>query len=164
MSAVTANPSAPLPGSAASIDRQSLTAIIWTCFGVATTALSLRLAVRWRLNARLLIDDYWMIWAWLCVLTMSILQTEQMDSLWYMTFLKAGRIAPEPEVLAEQNYQLTRWQFPIIKLFYISLWSVKASLLSIFYRLIKSFPILRRCWIFVVVISALALLGCILSS
>lgn len=159
-----ADPNAPLSGAAATVDRQGLIAIVWSCFSIASCFLSLRLAVRWRQNARFLSDDYWMIWAWACMLTMAILQTEQMNSLWFMTNLGGGRILAAPEEIAAQNQQLTRWQFPIIKLFWIILWSVKASFMSIFYRLIRSFPLLRRLWYCVAVFAALALIGCVLAS
>lgn len=158
------DPNAPLRGAASTVDRQALLAIIWTCFSVASCFLTLRLVVRWRQNARFLSDDYWMIWAWSCMLTMGILQTEQLNALFYMTHLQAGRILPDPETIAMQNQQLTRWQFPIIKLFWIILWSVKASFMSIFYRLIRSFPILRRLWYCVAVFAVLALIGCVLAS
>lgn len=159
-----ADPNAPLRGAAATVDRQALVAIIWTCFSIASCFLTLRLVVRWRQNARFLSDDYWMIWAWMCMLTMAILQTEQMNALFYMTHLQAGRILAQPEEILVQNQQLTRWQFPIIKLFWITLWSVKASFMSIFYRLIRSFPVLRRLWYCVAAFAVLALIGCVLAS
>lgn len=95
---------------------------------------------------------------------MAILQSQQMDSLWYMTHLTAGRIAVDPEQVAAQQRQLTRWQFPIIKMFWIILWSVKASFMSVFYRLAQPFPLIRRAWYCVAVFAALALIGCVLAS
>lgn len=158
------DPNAPLTGAARTINRQALLVIIWVCFSVATCFLALRMTVRWRQNARLLPDDYWMTWAWMCMLTMTVLQTQQMEALWYMTYVGAGRIAYDPESMGKNHYQLTRWQFPIIKLFWITIWSVKASFLSLFFRLIQGFPILRRLWYAVCVFAALALIGCILAS
>ncbi|KAF5639322.1 hypothetical protein F52700_4174 [Fusarium sp. NRRL 52700] len=115
------DPNAPLTGAASSVDRQGLTIIVWTCFTIATLFVSLRLFVRWHQNRRFLADDYWITWAWLCTLTMAILQTEQMDSLWYMTYLQAGRVAYDPRELEYQRSQITRWQFPVIKMFWIIL-------------------------------------------
>ncbi|KAM0211133.1 hypothetical protein ACHAPQ_010158 [Fusarium lateritium] len=115
------NPSAPFTGTARSVDRRGLVIIIWVCFTVATLFVSLRLFVRWRQNRRLLADDYWIIWAWTCTLTMAILQTEQMDSLWYMTQLQNGRLAYDPKELVRQRTELSKWQFPIIKMFWIVL-------------------------------------------
>ncbi|KAM0234057.1 hypothetical protein ACHAP5_010200 [Fusarium lateritium] len=158
------NPSAPFTGTARSVDRRGLVVIIWVCFTVATLFVSLRLFVRWRQNRRLLADDYWVIWAWTCTLTMAILQTEQMDSLWYMTQLQNGRLAYDPKELVRQRTELSKWQFPIIKMFWIVLWSVKASFLSLFYRLVQPFPIIRRLWYCVAAFTALSLAVCIICS
>lgn len=158
-----ANPNAPLTGTAVHIDAPRLTAIVWTCFSVATCFVILRLTVRWRQNRTLLADDWWISWAWLCLLTMAVLQTEQIPSLYYVTYLLAGRI----EVTADTprlSVQLSRWQFPIIKLFWTVLWSVKASFLAIFYRLVKPFTIYRRVWYGVAVFTFLAYVGCVVSS
>lgn len=157
-------PDAPLFGAARNIDRHGLVVIIWVCFTVATLFVSLRLFVRWRQNRRFLADDCWIFFAWLCTLTMAILQTEQMEALWYMTHLQAGRIAYEPEEMLAQRYQLAKWQFPIIKMFWIILWSVKASFLAIFWRLVQPFVIIRRMWYFVCFFTASALLVCVVCS
>ncbi|KAF5687816.1 hypothetical protein FDENT_5106 [Fusarium denticulatum] len=158
------DPDAPLAGAARSVNRQGLVIIVWTCFTIATLFVSLRLFVRWQQNRRFLADDYWITWAWLCALTMAILQTEQMDSLWYMTYLQAGRVVYDPIELESHRIQITRWQFPIIKLFWIILWSVKASFLALFYRLVQPFPVIRRCWYGVSVFAASALIVCIICS
>ncbi|KAF4434125.1 hypothetical protein FACUT_7977 [Fusarium acutatum] len=158
------DPDAPLTGAARSVNRQGLIIIVWTCFTIATLFVSLRLFVRWLQNRRFLADDYWITWAWLCALTMAILQTEQMDSLWYMTYLQAGRVAYDPIELEFHRIQITRWQFPVIKLFWIILWSVKASFLALFYTLVQPFPVIRRCWYGVSVFAASALIVCIICS
>lgn len=98
------------------------------------------------------------------MLTMCILQTEQMDALWFMTYITAGRIAAEPQEIAAQSRQLTRWQFPIITIFWTVLWSVKAGFLTLFFRLIQSFRILRRLWYVVAVFATIAYIGCVLAS
>ncbi|KAI5458328.1 hypothetical protein BGZ63DRAFT_427580 [Mariannaea sp. PMI_226] len=158
------DPNAPLFGASRTIDRHGLLAVIWICFSVASLFVAVRLTVRWRQNQKFLSDDYWVIWAWMCSLTMGILQTQQMDSLWYITYLVAGRVAFDPQEYAFQHYQLTRWQFPIIKMFWITLWSVKASFMAAIYRLVQPFPVLRRLWYAVAVFAALALVACILTS
>ncbi|KAF5562306.1 hypothetical protein FPHYL_5738 [Fusarium phyllophilum] len=158
------DPTAPLTGAARSVNRQGLVIIVWICFTIATLFVSLRLFVRWQQNRRFLADDYWITWAWLCTLTMAILQTEQMDSLWYMTYLQAGRVAYDAKELEFQRSQITRWQFPVIKMFWIILWSVKASFLALFYRLVQPFPVIRRCWYGVSVFAASALIVCIICS
>lgn len=158
------DPNAPLTGAASTVSRDGLLAVVWTCVSVATMFVSVRLGVRWRQNSRFLADDYWIIWAWACLITMAILQTQQMDALWYHTYLMAGRLPPIPEEIAAQTAQLTRWQFPIIKLFWVVLWSVKASFMAIFYRLVQPFKIIRWLWYVVAVFTFLAFVGCVVAS
>ncbi|KAF4448383.1 hypothetical protein F53441_8191 [Fusarium austroafricanum] len=158
-----ANPNAPLTGASRHVDRQGLTAIVWVCFIVPTLFVFLRLFVRWHQNRRFLPDDYWIIFAWLCMLTMTALQTAQMDSLWYMTYLLAGRLSYDEKDIRAQHMEFARWQFPIINIFWIILWSVKASFLSIFYRLVQPFPIIRKLWYCVAVFAAISLVACIVS-
>ncbi|KAK4115510.1 hypothetical protein N656DRAFT_842370 [Canariomyces notabilis] len=150
------NPDAPLLGSAATIGQAGLLAIVWIFFSAATFFVALRLTVRFRQNASFLSDDYCTAFAWLCLLAMSILQTVQMPSLWYTAYLMAGRIAPDPDTLFNA--------FPIIKLFWTALWSVKASFMAVFFRLVWPFPVHRRLWYCVAVFAAIAYIGCWLSS
>ncbi|KAI6777743.1 Pth11-like integral membrane [Emericellopsis cladophorae] len=139
------DPSAPLQGAARTIDREGLLAIIWVCFSVATIFVGVRLSVRWRQNRTFLPDDCWVIFAWLCILTMAILQTQQMNALWYTTYLIAGRLDfTDVEGISQMQIELKRWQFPIIKLFWTTLWAIKASFLALFYRVIRPLPVLRR--------------------
>ncbi|KZL79571.1 hypothetical protein CI238_07244 [Colletotrichum incanum] len=158
-----ANTDLPLTGAAQSINRQTLTAIIWICFSVASLFVALRLTVRWRQNHSFLADDYWIIWAWMCLLTMASLQTRQLDALYYTTYLSAGRIQVTAETVAKTE-DLTRWQFPIIKLFWTVLWSVKASFMAVFYRLVKPFTVRRRLWYCIAAFAFLAYIGCWLAS
>lgn len=162
------NPHAAYFGTASHIDRHGLVAASWTCLAVATCFIILRLTVRWRQNQSFLADDYWMIWAWSCVTTMAALQTVQQRSLWYLSDLTAGRISPqtpeEGQHALDMTHELTKWQYPIITLFWISLWSVKASFMAVFYRLVKPFPMFRWMWYGVAVFVTLSLIGCITAS
>ncbi|KAK4154391.1 hypothetical protein C8A00DRAFT_14455 [Chaetomidium leptoderma] len=161
--AFAGDPNALLAGAARTISETGLLAIVWICFSTATLFVGLRLTFRFRQNRSFLFDDYWIMWAWLCSLTMAILQTEQMHALWYITYLSAGRVAPDLSTTGNLE-QLTRWQFPIIKLFWTTLWSVKASFMAVFFRLVKPFPILRRLWYCVAAFTFMAYIGCWLAS
>ncbi|KAK1580570.1 uncharacterized protein LY79DRAFT_520357 [Colletotrichum navitas] len=154
-----ANPNAPLVGAAQSVDLRTLAVIIWTCFSVATLFAALRLSVRWRQNRHFLADDYCIICAWMSLVTMTSLQTRQLDALYYTTYLDAGRIPVTAETAAKTE-DLARWQFPIIKLFCTVLWFVKASFMAVFYRLVKPFPVRRSLWYCVAVFTILAYIGC----
>ncbi|KAI1041774.1 hypothetical protein LB505_008419 [Fusarium chuoi] len=49
-------------------------------------------------------------------------------------------------------------------MFWIILWSVKASFLALFYPLVQPFSVVRRCWYGVSVFAALALIVCVICS
>lgn len=157
------NSNAPLPGHAANFNRQGLLALIWVFYSIATLFVTTRLGVRLSVNRTLRLDDYWMIIAWLSFLTMCVLETIQQDSLWYSVELLAGRIAVDERTLPHMA-ELARWEFPVIKLFWITLWSVKASLLSMIYRFVEPFTTRRRLWYAVTVFVFFAFVGCVLSS
>jgi len=162
-SSFSGNPNAPIPGAGGTVTEAGLLAIIWVFFSTATCFVALRLIVRFRQNRFFLYDDYWMMLAWCTLLTMVVLQMEQRYPLWYVTYLTAGRVGFDQYSLGIIE-QLTRWQFPIIKLFWTVLWSVKASFMAVFFRLVKPFPVLRRLWYCVAVFAFLAFVGCWLVS
>ncbi len=156
-------PLPPLPGAAGTVSEAGLLTIIWVFFSAATVFVALRLGVRFRQNHAFMVDDYWIMFAWSALLTMVVLQMEQRDSLWYVTYLSAGRVAFDESGIHRLE-QLVRWQFPIIKLFWTVLWSVKASFMAVFFRLVKPFTILRRLWYFVAVFASMAFVACWLVS
>ncbi|KAL2878900.1 hypothetical protein SGCOL_005868 [Colletotrichum sp. CLE4] len=119
MSQPHADPEAPLFGVAHNVSRTALTAFTWANVATSYIFLFLRLLVRWRRNRHLLRDDFWMVFAWLCLLTMAILQMQQMDSLWYIVELKAGRFLPASKGEADsQLEQWLRWSYALTYLFW----------------------------------------------
>lgn len=162
----SANPQrdAPLGGTANNVDRAGLVAIIWTCFGVATTFASARIAVRLHTSRRLQIDDWWIVLAWAAMLTMCIIETIAQDAVWYALGLLAGRFMPEMDSMVWDLEQLARWQFASIKLFFVCLWSVKASFLALFYRVVQPFTTRRRLWYVITTFVTLSFIGCVISS
>jgi hypothetical protein len=157
------DPDAPLLGYARHIDKTDLTAVIWVFFAVASLFVWARVGVRWRQNQRLLIDDYWMLFAWVCTIASSVLQTLQLPALFYITELDAGHIAPTDTDVAILT-QLSVFQFPLIKLFWTILWSIKASFLALFYRLVCPITFTRWAWYAVATFTFLAYVGCWISS
>jgi hypothetical protein len=103
------------------------------------------------------------ILAWITLLTQGIIEMQQQDSLWYTTYLTAGRISVGADTV-HQAEQLVRWQFPLIKLFWTVLWCIKASFLALFFRLVKTLPVYRRVWYGIVGFCVIAYIGCWLAS
>lgn len=157
-------PDAPLGGTANHVNRQGLVAIMWVCFAIASGAVGSRLYIRLYDTRRLQTDDIWIVIAWLAMLSMSIVQMLQQDSLWYVLAVIARHFAPKQEHATWQYEQLARWQFPEVKLFWITLWAVKASLLSIFFRVVHPFTTRRRLWYAVATFVGLSFVACVLMS
>ncbi|KAK1518128.1 hypothetical protein CPAR01_15777 [Colletotrichum paranaense] len=156
----TADPNAPLFGVAHNVSRPALTAYTWANVATSYIFLSLRLFVRWRRNRHLLRDDVWMVFAWLCLLTMAILQMQQMDSLWYVVELEAGRFVPASKREAElQLEQWLRWSYALTYLFWTGLFAVKASFLNVFFRLVSPIPWLRKVWYGIAMFCLLSYIG-----
>lgn len=159
------NPNLQLQGTAGVLGRPGLTALIWTCFGSATCMVATRLAVRWRQNRRLLVDDYWIVLALLSLLTLCILQTVQNPVLWKGVEWLAGRLVPQSaEELVYTQTQLVLWTLPIVTVFWTALWSVKASFLALFYQLVRPNVVLRRCWYAIAVFVGLSYVGVCVST
>lgn len=157
----TLDPDAPLKGVAGNLNKQSFTAIAWVCFAVSTFFVVLRLFVRFRHNHNLFPDDFWLIAAWVCYLTMLIIQMMQLDALWYTAAYFSGHYTLNNPTMFYQATQLLRWQFPISTLFLMTLWSVKASFLATFYRLVYPLRWARRSWWVVLAFTAGSFVGCI---
>ncbi|OIW22711.1 hypothetical protein CONLIGDRAFT_694968 [Coniochaeta ligniaria NRRL 30616] len=77
--------------------------------------------------------------------------------------MRVGR-GPDPTTRVENKDKLSRWEFPIITLFWTVLWSVKASFMTVFFRLVKPFPLLRRLCYCIAFLAALAYCGCNIAS
>ncbi|TDZ16299.1 hypothetical protein Cob_v010645 [Colletotrichum orbiculare MAFF 240422] len=131
-----------------------LTAVIWTSFSVATLFLMLRLFVRWRDRKRsaLLLDDYWMIFAWLCLVALAIVQMNERPSLYYIARDNAGQPQPQQQHVDDPNATVEQWRrlsFACNFMFWTTLYAVKASLLTTFYHCVSPNPCLRRFWFLV---------------
>ena len=156
------DPDAPLTGYAGRLSKAAFTAIVWSCFVVATGFLSMRLTGRFRYNKSLFLDDFLIIGAWVCLLTLLVLQMLQVESLWYAAHYFADHLSLDDPTMLYQARQLLRWQFAISVLFAMTLWSVKASFLATFYRLVYPLRWARWVWWFIAVLTVLTFFGCIL--
>jgi hypothetical protein len=150
---------AQLQGSARHLDSQGLIAVGWVGVGLASLFVVLRCVARITEMKRLHVDDYWMITALMFLTVNAILQTLQSPSLYYLVDVSVGRVPAGPPVLVQGNIYV-RYEFAIIGLFWTVLWCVKASFLTLFYRLFDGLPNYRRLWWAVVVFAALAYVGC----
>lgn len=154
---------ARLEGVARGLTQQGLIGVAWAGVGLASFFVLLRCYVRCTESRRLYSDDYWLIAAYVFLITNAVLQTLQTPSLYYLIRASSGQV-PGGEALIEQGNAYVRYQFVIIILFWSITWSVKYAFLALYYRLFKGLHVYRTVWWAVVVFSALAYVGCVISS
>jgi hypothetical protein len=148
----------------ANISREGFCGILWSCFAVATLFVFTRLALRWRQNRRFLADDYWIVLAYTAYIVMANLMALQLDPLWrilgeYGRFIEL----PDEETPADVR-RLIRLLLPMLSMFWTVLWAVKASLLALFFPLVRRFRVQGPLWYCVAAVAILAYVGCWVSS
>lgn len=142
-----------------SLPHHSLLALIWTCFSVALLFVTLRTAVRARVRDWRTTEDLWMFLALATLLTLCILETIQLPSLYYITAVVAGDV-PISDDLISYTEDYLRFEFPIILLFWTVLWSVKAGFLALYFKLFRELRLYRRVWYVLATFTFLAYVGC----
>ena len=147
----------------ASVDHNSLLALIWTSFGVALLFVALRTAIRLRVTSRPAADDYWITLALAALLTFCTLETIQHPSLYQISGILDGNPLSDLNQLITDTEQYLKYQFIIIILFWTILWSVKAGFLALYFKFFCELKHYRRAWYALVVFTFLAYIGCIIT-
>lgn len=146
-----------------SLPHNSLVALVWTSFGVASVLVTLRTVTRLKFTVRrLTAEDYWIFLAFASLLTLCILETIQLPSLFHITAVLAGAIPLSAQLITFTEDYL-KYEFAIIILFWTVLWCVKASFLALYLKLFRELVIYRRVWYFLAVFTFLAYAGCIIT-
>ena len=157
------NNEAQLSGAASGLPPHGLNAVAWSSFGLACVFVAFRIYARISEAHRLYTDDYWMLTALTFLLINAVLQTLQTHSLYYLVYVSVGRV-PAGQALLDEGNIYVRYEFVIIAFFWTITWCVKASFLSLYWRLFDGLPTYRRIWWVVVVFTALAYVGCWIAS
>ncbi|KAK4208979.1 hypothetical protein QBC37DRAFT_295529 [Rhypophila decipiens] len=144
------------------LPKRSLLALIWTSFSAAAVFVGLRTGIRFKVADRLTAEDYWMFFSLATLLTLCILETIQLPSLYYLTAVTAGKINVTMDVVSYTEDYL-RYEFPIVILFWTVLWGVKAAFLALYRKLFRDLPVYRRLWYVLVTLTVIAYGGCIVS-
>ncbi|KAK2872042.1 hypothetical protein FQN49_002603 [Arthroderma sp. PD_2] len=142
------------------IGRTELLVSIWTGFAVATVLLVSRFVIRMRLHRRLFWDDILAGLAYIFLLGHNILATLSVPTVYLILHLfenNKGLLMPG---VLEDIDQLAKLVFTSNFLFRFCIYSVKASLLALLWRLFRSLPAFRRAWW---VITGITILGFLLS-
>jgi hypothetical protein len=144
------------------LPRQSLLALVWSCFSGAFLFVLLRAVVRFKAASRVTGEDYWIFLALATLLTLCIVETIQLRSLYYITAVVSGEMPISGDLIGTTEDYL-RFEFPKIILFWTVLWCVKAAFLALYWKLFRELAIYRRVWYLLATITFLAYVGCVIT-
>jgi hypothetical protein len=130
-----------------------------TSMTLAILLVIVRSIIRWYKGNGLAAEDYFCFFALTCFITMCSLYLTVLDPLYTSQAVAAGLIPAPANLLDQVRYLMGRF-YAIQLLFWLTLWSVKFSLLWMFRRLVIGLPIYYNIWLGIVVFTALTLGGC----
>jgi len=148
---------------AGALSHDELVALVWIAFGVASILVVLRTVTRLKHTVRrLTAEDYWIFLALASLLSLCVLETVQLPSLFHIKSVLNGSIPISIQLITYTEDYL-KYEFAIIILFWTVLWSVKASFLALYLKLFRELAIYRRIWYGLALFTALAYGGCIVT-
>lgn len=119
---------------AARVNSQAFSGIMWGGTAASLCFLIFRVFVRLRYFRILYADDFFVLTAWIMLLANSITWQTQQAALYDSFKLSEGQLQPTADILAAEQ-SLLRANLAVLILFLFCLWSVKISLLVFFRRL-----------------------------
>jgi hypothetical protein len=132
------------------------------CMTIATISVVARTGARLFKQQDIGTEDYFCWLALSCFLTMCGLYLTILGPVYLMEAVGKGLEAPPADFLDQVRFLMGRF-YAIQLLFWITLWSVKLSLLFMFRRLLIGLPIYNRIWLGIVIFTVLAFVGCEIS-
>ena len=85
-----------------------------------------------------------------------------LDTLYEITAVASGKMAPPPDFQANGN-RIMIYFFAIQLLFWLTIYSVKISLLCLVRRLTQGVPLYEKVWIAVLAFTLLTFVGCVIT-
>ena len=148
----------------AKANHVTILATSWTLFSVAFLFFVARLLIRWRISKRLYWDDGWAFFALVLLFIHAIVLNVMLRSIYYAIKMQkiSASIKRETNVL-EMVFEFLKFQFAETFIFWTCLWAVKASFLAFFKRLTTNVRFHYAAWWVIVVITALAYIGCVIT-
>ncbi|KAF4634715.1 hypothetical protein G7Y89_g3385 [Cudoniella acicularis] len=146
------------PESLIIIQEPGFLAVVWTCVGVSFLFIAFRAYVRLRVFGKFLADDFFVLLAWLILLTCTILwHVRKTLDLVYLSFLVGyGAVAPPPYYI-EHLVNWLRILFAELLLNMLGIWSIKFSFLVFFRKLSENIRAERILWWIVTALTVAAL-------
>ena len=136
-----------------------LVAIVWCSVALAGAFVMARTRIRLTRIGRLGYEDYWIYFAFLIKIINAILQTLQTRHLYYLDRANVG-LEPSGAMILWHGDQYVKYEFCIVGLFWTTIWSVKASWLTVYWKLFDRLQVYKRWLKVVVVFVSLSYAGC----
>jgi hypothetical protein len=111
--------------------------VMWLGIVLASSFVSLRTFYQYRCNRRFYINDYLILFAMFCHTLTGIIYQIAIPPMFQLELVGAGIIEIPADFVKNANFFL-RLQFALDLLLWTTLWSIKFSLLSFFWRLFDS--------------------------
>ncbi|EER29019.1 hypothetical protein CPC735_037250 [Coccidioides posadasii C735 delta SOWgp] len=143
-----------------SIPRETTLILVWVFFAICTMLLICRFAIRLWLHRQLFWDDIFAAIGYVLLLGHDVVATMVTPAIYMMIGTYTGR--PKPPDFLDQVTYLVKLMFTANILFILCLYSVKASLLALLWRLVKNLTTFRRGWWAITVITAIGALATII--
>jgi hypothetical protein len=121
------------------IPEQEFAEVAWSMIILASTFVLVRLGIQiWR-RKMLDVQDYLVYFAFACFLAMSVCYFIAIPTAYRLGDASVGLVKPWPTMVDDQ-ISTVRLMFVTTALFWVSLWSVKLSLLALYKKLIQGQP------------------------
>lgn len=128
---------------------------------MTVTVIIARVFIRLRKQGRLFADDYALFVGVAIYIAMAALYIADLPYLYTFLDYTSGKVELDAEVV-DAYASMMRFNFAVTSFFWAVLWSVKASLLLFFRRIIKWTDWMRAWWI-IAIFTVLTFIGCIIS-
>lgn len=128
---------------------------------MTVTITIIRVLIRLRKQSRLFADDYALFVGVAIYVAMAVLYIVDLPYLYAFLDYTSGKVELDAEII-DAYASMMKFNFAVTSFFWAVLWSVKASLLLFFRRIIKWTDWMRVWWI-IVIFTGLTFVGCIIS-
>lgn len=138
-----------------------LKGIAWGGTIIAALFYAFRLLVRYKIFGRLQVDDALVFFAWVLLLTNTVLWQVGKKAMYENIAVSSGQLFPPPVNFAHNSEQYLRRSVAVIIFFYTSLWAIKLSFMIFFKRLGQNVRHQNVVWWTVLAITAASYFACL---
>ncbi|OCT54352.1 hypothetical protein CLCR_00860 [Cladophialophora carrionii] len=145
------------------VTEKQLVGVGYAMIAITSIVFGARTLIRVNQPKRFQADDLFLLLAYLCFLTLSILYIVLAPTMYRITDASSGLTPIYPEILSDSLFMIKIF-FANTMIFWFALYAVKFSFLSLYRRLMKGLRLYMQLWWAVVAFCVLTLIGCVISN